>query len=200
MRPRLNERRPAVTDSAPPLAENALASFFSSPLGSTPTKTPVLELVNQLREAAEVSEDEESLPLINAPYPTLSTRLCWGSIDRASAREIPKAPWSKESCSADMNDPYAADGLALGVGVVHRASGTSVFTVSARIDSDHNSDAVVMPPATAKSQAAMVMLRCSIVSRNCTRVACSPSPGDASVNSVIVNSFKRKLASDSSVG
>ena len=51
-----------MTDNAPPLAENTLASFFSSPLCSTPTKTPTLELVNVLREFIEDDEFVDVTP------------------------------------------------------------------------------------------------------------------------------------------
>ena len=139
-----------MTDKAPPLAEKTFASLFSSPLGSTPTKTPVLLLVKLFRPIID-SAYLKLAPWHKAPYPTLSTRFCCGSICRASAREMPKAPWSRDSCSADMNDPYAAEGPAPCVGVAHRASGTFVFTASARIDSERNSEGVVMPPATEKS-------------------------------------------------
>lgn len=100
-----------------------------------------------------------------------------------------------------MNDPYAADGPAPGVGVAQRASGTSVFTVSARIDSERNSDGVVMPPATEKSHAAMEIVRSSFVLRIGTCVvATNRSSCDASVSSLVASSLYKKLASESSVG
>ena len=39
----------------------------------------------------------KSPPPRRAPYPTPRTRLCWGSTDRASTTEMPKAPWSSQS-------------------------------------------------------------------------------------------------------
>ena len=100
-----------------------------------------------------------------------------------------------------MNDPYAAEGPAPGVGVAHRASGTSVFTVSARIDSERNSDGVVIPPASEKFQAAIVMLLSSLVLRTGTCATnCSSLRGAVSVAALLASSLDRKLARESSVG
>ena len=67
-----------------------------------------------------------------------------------------------------MNEPYAEDGPAPGVGAAHLASGTSVFTASARIDRERSSDGVLIPPATEKFQAVMLTIRSLVVSRGYT--------------------------------
>ena len=114
---------------------------------------------------------------------------------------MPKAPWSRLSWSEVMKDPYAADGPAPGVGVAHRARGTLVLTSSARIESERNSDGVVIPPASVKSQAAMVMLLSSLVLRTDTCATnCSSLPGAISLAALLASSLDRKLARESSVG
>ena len=76
-----------------------------------------------------------------------------------------------------------------------------MFTVSARIDRERNSDGVVIPPASVKSQAAMVIRRSFLVSRTGTSATTnySSSLGNDSVISLLY-SLDRKSASDWSVG
>ena len=67
-----------------------------------------------------------------------------------------------------MNDPYFADELAFVEGV-HRDTGTSVFTASARIDRERNSEGVVIFPAIEKHQSMMLTGSCSFELETFTR-------------------------------
>ena len=77
-----------------------------------------------------------------------------------------------------------------------------MFTVRARIVSERNSDGVVIPPASVKSQATTVILCSSLVSRigNWAAMDYSSSLGIVSVTSLLASSLDRKLARESSVG
>ena len=148
-----------MIDSAPPLVEYALAvscSCATSPLASTPTKTPMLLFVSASRERRHSPrEDATSTPPCSAAYPTWSTRRCCGSKDRASIIEIPKAARSTHSWSPHAKDPYVDAGPASGVGVAHRAAGTRVFTSKACVDSSRSAASEPTRPASWKRQAAM---------------------------------------------
>jgi hypothetical protein len=71
-------------------------------------------------------------------------------MDRASAAEIPNAPWSRPSWSSLANDPYVAEGPAPGVGLAHRTAGTRVFTASASVARASNAERDLARPATEK--------------------------------------------------